>query len=359
MQFVFDARTCTSHFPGIGRYVRSLLCAMVPRLEGDRLTVLVGEGSLLPESLLEVDGVEAHSVAGSAFSVSVPRSIPRVLLEVGADVYHSPYLLAPLDAGVPSVVTLHDLIPLTHARWSSLRSRLIYRFWGLRVLRRADRVIAVSRYTAEQAIRRGRVASDRISVISHGVDACFVPAEPMGGEPYLLYVGSDRPHKGLDTLLQAMAREPGLPELRIVGKQSQNAARRAQVAKLGIGARVQWLGEVTEEALPGVYAAATALVMPSRVEGFGLPVLEAMACGCAVVTSDIEPLRELGGDATESFAVGDANALGAVLARVCGDASLRSGMCSRGLARAAEHRWELAAEQTLTVYRALVSGNVV
>lgn len=356
MHFVFDARTCTPHFPGIGRYARALVAAMAQQLGEDWLTVLTSRACELDDRLGDADGVSLRRVPYEARSLVGLWEIPRLLNGVSADLYHSPYLLAPMPARVCSVVTLHDLIPLTHAECSTARARWFYRVWGLRALRRADAVVAGSHYALKQGMAVAGLDAGHIRVIHHGVDSLFCarPGDMSSQGPYLLYVGSDRPHKGLDLLLTALRSAPALPKLKIVGMQSHRGERRDEADALGVSDRIEWLGAVDDEQLAALYRGATAMVLPSRVEGFGLPVLEAMACGAPVVVSGIEPLLEVGGEAVQFFAPGDAEGLQQVLMSVCGDEALRRVMREQSLQRASVFKWEQAAAATLALYREII-----
>ncbi len=360
MHIIFDARTSSPHFPGIGRYVRGLLTAMEPLLGDDRLTLLVSEGVEMPDLLIRSSAVSCFSVEGPFFSIRGLRRIPEIVRELSADIFHTPYLLAPVSPGVPFVVTLHDLIPLSYPWFSSWRARMVYRFRGVRVLRAADCVVAVSEYSAAEGVRLAGLDASRVIHVPHGIEALFKPAEALGEairlEPYLLYVGSDRPHKGLDILLDAYSDAEDLPLLKIVGMQSERLIRRKQAQRQGLEGRIEWVGAVDDALLPEFYRNAMGLVMPSRVEGFGFPVLEAMACGCPVVASDIPPLKELAGGAASFFDSGSAESLRDALRELCGNRELRKSMRNTGLTRAKTHSWPSVASEVLTVYRRIAGG---
>ena len=252
------------------------------------------------------------------------------------------------------VVTLHDLIP-----WALSGSRLWgerSRYWlGRRLLRRADLVLAVSQSTADDAVRLGGVASSRIRVVKEAADPIFKPSpqaaervsSSFGLKPgYLLFVGALDARKDPAGLLRAwsVAKEirPDL-QLAIVGEPGQQAPRRMP------GARV--LGHLTESELVDVYTAAGCLVFPSRYEGFGLPCLEALACGCPVAAYNNSSLPEVVDGAGELVEDGDADALGRAAAAL---ASKTERPWRAGIERANTFSWRKAARATISAYESLL-----
>lgn len=361
MRIVFDARTATPHFPGVGRYVRSLL----PALRGQRrpdeeLTVLLPPGR--PEDLAAVAeaGIE---VGGHALAPGSLWRVRRLVRRLAPDVVHAPYPFALPPAHGPFVVTVHDLIPLSHPHLSSVASRLFWRLLAAPVLRRAAALVAVSQATADEMAARLRVTPGKITVVHHGVDARFrpVPAERreelrrrLGLPPaYLLCLASDRPHKNLMTLFRAQA-EAGAEALPLVvaGLQSGEGPCRQEAARLGLDGRcLLWLGTVTDEDLPALYSASRALVLPSIIEGFGLPVLEALACGTAVFTSDVPALAEVsGGFATRLPALDVTAWADALRGAAAGAPAPDPDAAARHLAG---FTWQRAAAETWAIYRKL------
>lgn len=275
-------------------------------------------------------------------------------------------------AGGPYVVTAHDVI-----RWLDGRARdapLIDRLTArdrLMVaadaagLRRAAAVVAVSQTTRRHLVERVGVAEERVHVVSEGIDHdCFRAVAPHRVPwPYVLYVGSEHPRKDLVTLLRAVAavaREPRFRDLRLLkaGSPGRPAARyRAPVARaireLGLDGRVVFAGHVPDEQLASLYAGAACLAFPSLAEGFGLPVLEAMACGCPVVVAGAWALPETAGGAALTFPAGDSHALAGALRALLRDQALRAELAAKGRRRAAGFTWQHAARELAGVYAAV------
>ena len=293
--------------------------------------------------------------------VALPR--PR-----GVDVVHAPTLLAPLGGGARVVVTVHDAVPWTHPETLTPRGVAWHRRMAERVAARADAIVVPTRAVADALA--DHLVLRRVEVIGEGVSADLaLPADaadrarrlglPDGG--YLLSLATLEPRKGLDVLIRALARtERPAPPLLLVGQPGWGGVDPAELAgQEGLPPdRVRALGRLSDADLAVVLARATVLVMPSRAEGFGLPVLEAMAAGTPVVCSADPALVEVGGDAVRSAPVGDADALAAVLGTVLADSGLRTAMAARGRLRAAGWTWARAAEQLWALYRDLaVTGS--
>jgi glycosyltransferase involved in cell wall biosynthesis len=285
-------------------------------------------------------------------------------LRGGADVVHAPTLLAPPRGSVPLVVTVHDAVPWTHPETLTPRGVRWHRSMAERVARTADAVVVPT-----QAVRRALATHlhlPRVVVVGEGASPQLRsgPADaelrrtrlalPDGG--FLLSLATIEPRKGLDVLLTALA-DPAAPDLPlvVVGQAGWGGVDPIRMARdLGLPeGRVRLLGRVSDADLAVALQDATALVVPSRAEGFGLPVLEGMAVGTPVITSTDPALVEVGGDATRTAPVGDAPALARVLAEVVGDPAERDRMVAAGRERAAVRTWESAAAQLVELYESL------
>ena len=269
----------------------------------------------------------------------------------------------------PFVITVHDLIRYFDLHGSEplierpdLRERLLLRLDYLGI-RRALRVIAVSRYTKSDLMEHLRIPEEKISVVYHGLDHGLY--RPVSGPrpvpyPYVLYVGAEHPRKNAPTLLRAFSRlkrDGRFRELKLVkvGKAGdpETAFRPPvlrEIERLRLKPDVVFAGFVPQERMPLYYAHAECLAFPSLYEGFGLPLMEAMACGCPVVSSNASAVPEVVGDAAITVDPLDDAALAGALRRVLTDASRRRRLIGRGLERAALFSWEKAAQETLRVY---------
>jgi glycosyltransferase involved in cell wall biosynthesis len=234
-------------------------------------------------------------------------------------------------------------------------------------VRRAARLVTVSESTRRDLEDLLGAPGERIRVIPNGVGARFQPARDPSAlarslghlavaPPYWLFVGNPLPHKNLEGLLDAVSGlDPGLGGLVVVGVRPAARARvDAAVARRQLGPRVRILAPVTEDVLPVLYQGALALVMPSLWEGFGLPVVEAMACGTPVIASDRGALPEVLGGVGLSVDPLNVDALREALYSVAVDRSVGAALSAAGLARARAFSWHAAAEATLAVYREVV-----
>jgi len=366
----FDARTVQEHFPGVGRYAANLAQAMVSWLDAsEQLTVLTDfrHAARREYALPMGQGVRTIDVPLSAFSLRQQWALPRILRKVAADLYHSPYYLMPFRPGVPAVVTIYDIIPLRHRRDFTPVQRLIYAVAVRLAVRAAGVVITLSTSTARDLHSMLGVSAERIAVIAAAPDPVFRPQTAAAvaavrarfklPEGYVLYVGSNKPHKNLTRLVDAWARlQPQMVPLVIAGvwdPRYTDARQRAEA--LGLGDAVRFLGSVPDHILPALYSGAAVFVFPSLWEGFGLPVVEAMACGTPVACSATSALIEVGGSHAALFDPLNADAMAHTIQEILGDASRREGLARLSLERAAQFSWEHAARQTLAVYRRLVA----
>jgi glycosyltransferase involved in cell wall biosynthesis len=261
-----------------------------------------------------------------------PIELPR--RAKGLDVLHCPTFRGPVRSSVPVVVTIHDLAVLRHPgtfnRWTRRYSRLAVP----RVARAARRVIAVSEFTRGEIVELLGVPAERITVIPNGVEPVFTPDGPRAEGDYLLAVGTLEPRKNLAVSRQA-AKRLGV-ELRVVGARGWG------------GVQVDgWLGRVSDEELAALYRGARCLVYPSLYEGFGIPVLEAMACGTPVVTSAGGATEEVAGGAAVLVDPHDPTAIAAGIEEAAGR---HDELRARGLERAARFTWERVAAETRAVY---------
>ncbi len=282
------------------------------------------------------------------------------------DLFHATEHLLPRLSSVRTVFTLHDLIFLFHPETHKPLNRWFLTLMMPRFLRAADAVIAVSECTRRDAVRAYGIPEEKITVIYEGVSPRFRPASPEAiqavrakyrlPERFILYVGTIEPRKNLTALLEAYAA--------LQSRNTQHAARLVIVGKkgwlyegffrrlreLGLEERVYFTGYVPDEDLPALYSAADLFVFPSLYEGFGLPVLEAMACGVPVVCSNTSSLPEVAGDAALLADPTDIRALAAAMERALTDEALRASLRARGLERARQFTWEEAAKRTVEVY---------
>jgi alpha-1,3-rhamnosyl/mannosyltransferase len=299
--------------------------------------------------------------------------IPPAVRKIGADLYHSPYYLMPYRPGAPTILTVYDVIPLRHPQFSSARSRLLFRLTTSLALHAARHVIAITENARADFIDEFRLPARRITSVPLAADPAFRPQLPAEVEAvrekyrlparFVLYLGSNKPHKNLVGLVTAWSelaqeRRPGLAGLAetllvIAGAWDSRYPEARQAADAIADSHIRWLGPVSDVDLPSLYSAATVFVFPSRFEGFGLPVVEAMACGTPVICSNVTALPEVAGGAAVLIDPSDTSALARELERVLHDDGLRAELRKRGLARAGQFSWERTASEGLGIYRGL------
>jgi glycosyltransferase involved in cell wall biosynthesis len=309
----------------------------------------------LTAALARLDGLELRPYAfgGPSRLTAALRDVawylgalPLAARRDRVDVLHCPTFRAPPRCPVPLVVTVHDLAVLRHPhlfnRWSREYGGLLLPH----VLRAATAVIAVSKFTRAEVLELADVPEERVHVVGNGVGDPFTPDGRAGDGDYVLAVATLEPRKNLPRLVDGFrrARLDGA-ELRVAGASGWGGVAVA-------GTRVRWLGEVGTEELARLYRGALCVAYVSLYEGFGLPVLEAMACGSPVVISQAPALREVAGEAAIAVDALDPDAIAAGLEEAI---ARRDELVGPGLARAAQFSWADAARRTLAVYRSAAS----
>jgi len=358
-----DSRSYRS--AGVHQYIHHLLLHLPEA--GCRLTAFVGPGVQVPG---------AAAVQRSRWSTGRPavRVVweqcvqPFVLRRLGADLAHGPVFVAPLAAPCPVVVTVHDLSFVRFPRLFRPANRLYLGALTRLSARRARRVIAVSAHAADETAHLLGVPRARIDVVYHGVDPQFrpLPAETVqrfraaAGLPerFVLFLGTLEPRKNLVRLVEAFARlrDPALKLVIAGGRGWYDEEVHARVEALELNDRVVFPGYVPAEDLPLWYNAAAVFAFPSLYEGFGMPVLEAEACGTPVLTSNCSALPEAAGDGALLVDPLQVEAIAAGLERLFHDETLRGELRQRGLAHAARFTWQQTAAETVAVYRRALAG---
>jgi glycosyltransferase involved in cell wall biosynthesis len=291
-----------------------------------------------------------------------------------SDLLHIPHFNAPLLHPGPLIVSIMDVIHLSSPSYRHKISTFCYARPMLHtVARRADHIVTVSAFSKRQIIDSLGVCDSKISVIPCGVSEDFFETPPPADSldvtkrlgiraPYLLYVGNLKPHKNVHTLLRAFAqlRKRGRPHysLIILGDDARwKSSIVDEMERLGIQDSTTIVPHVSQSFLPRVYAAADLLVMPSTVEGFGLPVLEAMACGTPVIASNAASLPEVAGDAALYFDPASPEELAFQIERMLSSAELRAVLQRRGIQRAGQFTWQQSAYRHMELYNRLLGLN--
>ncbi len=381
MRIAIDARWIFPEISGIGAYTRDLIRSLAA-IDHENDYVLLFNDSAVRDRTLEETGVrDAGNVSVrllpyGVFSPFNQVRLPGVLKSESIDVYHSANYMIPLLAfpshrsgKIKCVTTIHDVIPMIfpHHAPRSRKARVypLYRRLMVEVGKRSDAIVTDSAASRDDVIKHLRIPPDRapaVRVIPCGVGERFHPADDETAtnrdERRVIYVGRADPYKNVATLIRAFAgARAGCPfplRLIIAGSPDPRYPEAQQLAaQLGIDNAMTWTGYLSDEALVGVYRDADLLVHPSRYEGFGLQVAEAMACGVPVVCSNGGSLPEVAGDAAILRDPDDVDGFTAQIVRVLTDPELAASLRDKGQRQAAQFTWERTARETLALYREL------
>lgn len=361
MRVAFDEQIfAIQAYGGISRMFAELARQFTddPALDVDLLPL---SAPIINRYVLDNDRLKARLAvwdAGHEYK-SIGRYFMRVQPRRRLDVVHNTFYLPHGLAGYPGakrVVTVHDMIPELMPK---TRRRLDFVTLKKRYVMSADHVICVSEFTREDLVRTYGPIKAPISVVHHGVDPVFGPgaARPAGlPERYVLFVGNRGQYKDAAVLMRAFATIAEVESdisLLFVGGGGFSGEEQGRLSDMGIQARVAQLS-LPDDQMPGAYGNALMCVFPSRFEGFGLPALEAMACGTPTILARATSLPEVGGDAAVYFTPGDDRELAAAMAEFMGNEGRRDRHRRAGIERAQMFTWRKAAEETAAVYRSLL-----
>lgn len=343
---VFDADVLGRQRTGDETYAENLLRELARLDHGLRLVAVTRRPDVVPA------GIEPLVLPAASQAARMAWRLPRLLRRVRPHLAHFQHVVPPLFRA-PAVVTVHDLSFEREPSLMGRRDRALFRTFVPRSTRRARRVIAVSERTKSDLVDLYEVPEEKIVVTPNGVDPAFGPdGERRNGDPYLLFVGALSARKDPFSALEALALVDADLRLVIAGPDKGEAAEVRRAADhLGVGRRVELLGHVEKDELARLYRGAACLVFSSRYEGFGLPVVEAMASGTPVVATSAGALPEIAAEAAILVEPGSPVALAGGIERALAD---RKRLVHAGLERARRYSWAETARRTLAVYRQLL-----
>jgi glycosyltransferase involved in cell wall biosynthesis len=355
-RILVDLLFLTGRKGGMESYARRLYSAMPTESGVEFVGLISREAEALDTSWFPGEIVRS-GIAGEdrvAWAAGELRSVVPHARRAGADLVHSPANVGPMRSSLPVVLTVHDVLPFAHPEWVPGRHAAVLRWLVRRAARNAARVVTISRASRDGIAAHLGVPAERIDVIPLG-GGTVAPVAPSAetDRPTVLTMGNRLPHKNGETLVAALAELPPerRPRLVVTGETDGVDPLRTLAERLGVLDDVDFAGWVSPQALEELWAQATVVAVPSRFEGFGLPVLEGMARGRAVVCSDLPVLHETGGDAASYVDATDPRAWAAELERLIGDASARDGLVAAGLRRAGEFSWQTTATRTLESFQ--------
>ena len=359
LHIAVDCRVVDPRYPGVGRAALETARALAELGAARRLSFLIPPGEPAPAlaALGGYGGVELVDVGAPIRTPADQWALPRLLRKLRPDVYHATYFAVPALVPGRMVVTIYDLIPrLFPQYWPNGLIRSTINAWMAYAVRRAARVITCSHNTANDIARLLPAAVAKVRVVPLGVSPWTVEPPRQAAAttaPYLLYVGSNKPHKNLPRLVAAFARIAPRTAANLIVAGAWDARypeARDEVRRRRLDGRVSFEHLPSPTRLADLYMGATGFIFPSLYEGFGLPIIEAMAAGAPVATSDRGSLREVASDAALLFDPTDESAIAAAMARLLSDQDLRTQLSARGRARAALFPWSRTAQETWAVY---------
>ncbi len=374
MRIAFDGTTLTPGRTGVGYYTEHLLHHLAREVEatGDQLVVVSNQPIDTTHPLPR--HVTVHDRRRFPLRIAWMQMLAgRVLDDVRADVAHFTNGMVPLGTGAARVVTIHDMSLKLYPECHPLRRRVINRPLISVAARVADAVVAVSNSARDDLLRFHNIPADRVSVVHEAAGPDFRPIRDRVmrarirlryglPERFVLYVGAIEPRKNLPRLVEAFAqaRRQGIAhELVCVGPYGWSSRDLYDyVDRLGLRRVVHFTGYVPAEDLPVIYSLSEFFVFPSIYEGFGLPVIEAMACGTPVITSNTSSLLEIAADAAETTDPHDGEALAAALVRLATSVDRRRELAALGVERARQFSWTRTAKEMLALYHRVAGAGV-
>ena len=363
MRLALDARLTYYTGGGISRYIRRL-AAELPALDPQNEYLILHSRKAGPSLAMPPNARRVNCWTPSHHRFE-RAALAAEVWPLGLRLLHSPDFIPPLAGGWRSVVTIHDLTFLRYPQFLTDESRRYYNGQIHAAVSRADAILADSAATRDDILALLDAPPAKITVVHLGVDPGFQPqsAETVSAlrerhnlhSEYLLFVGTLEPRKNVSGLLKALAALPQAPPLVLAGRpgwlfdQTQSI-----ISELDLQNRVRLFQDFPSTDLPALYAGASVFVLPSHYEGFGFPVLEAMACGVPVVISNRASLPEIAGEAALQVNPDEPASIANAIQRALTDTDCRRTLISAGFEQARRFTWRATAEQTLAVYRSLL-----
>lgn len=371
LHIAFDAKRAFHNFSGLGNYSRLLIASLAAEFPHNRYHLYTPPFENAPAfAFSESDAVILHTPRHkNSANAALWRSfgVSRDLRRDGIQLFHGLSGELPRALSMPSVVTVHDLIFMRYPRFYKLADRLIYRCKHVSACKAADRILAVSRQTADDLVGMLHVPARKIEVILQGCHPVFYRSASeeeinrirrlygIPDSPYLICVGTIEERKNLLALVRALPRLSSDLHIVAVGRATPYIdVVKQQISDLNLNARVHFVHGACFDHLPALYQGAQALVYPSVFEGFGLPVLEGLASGVPVITSPFSSQSEAGGEAAVYVDPTDSRKLAAAINRLLNDSSLRASCIRLGRIRAAELSPRAVAAKVFDLYNTLL-----
>jgi glycosyltransferase involved in cell wall biosynthesis len=357
VRIALDATPLTISSGGLPRYVTELSIALAREFPGDIYYLLSDQPFVMPErapaNLLR--GRQPHSAAERRWWL---WGIQHAIRQTGAQVFHGTNFEVPYLGTTPAILTIHDLSPWRERAWqlhthNAEADRVRWRTPWLVRLRRARMILTVSEAVRREVVEHFGVSPDRVRAVPLAASSHFRPLPPTSPaqKPFFLFVATLEPRKNIAALIEGWreARAETNADLVIAGR------NRADFAEIAPAEGLHLLGEVPDSELPRLYSDALAFVYPTHYEGFGLPVLEAMQCGCPVITSRDPAVVEVSGGA--AIHTSSAHEIAEAMRAIAANPRLRNVLSGAGLERANSFSWARTARETHAVYASVLEGH--
>jgi glycosyltransferase involved in cell wall biosynthesis len=363
MRIVIDARVIADRFPGIGRYAYNLLGALPQVAPQHEFVALVAD---LPNTRYDLSTLDVQLAPAAARPLSIREQwqIPLQVQRLKADLLHATYYVRPyLGLACPVVTTFYDSIPLRFPAAATLPARIVFTLLHRTAAASSSNIITISRHAQRDLAATFAITESKLCVTPLAADPQFVPQPATQiaiarkqydlADSYVLTLASNKAHKNLAGLLRAWRvcceRMP-MPQLVIAGHYDPHGTDLAALTQEFAESAVRWLKNVPNEALPALYSGAELFVYPSLYEGFGLPVLEALACGAAVVGGAHSSMPEVAGEAAILTDVEHPVVFAEAIMRLLRDSALRLRLKQAAVRQAARFSWAETARATVAVY---------
>jgi glycosyltransferase involved in cell wall biosynthesis len=359
MHLVIDARMISDQMHGIARYTYNLIDLFAQIRNGNEYTVLVNH-NYLDNFVKNKQNFELKLMKSKFISVAEQFELPGVLNELKPDIFHSPSFVAPLICPCKLVMTIHDMNHLAFPEYYSKVHQYYYKYVVKPSAIKSEKILTDSEFSKDEIIKFFKLSADKIVVTHLGIDHSFNDTDHQAKhqeviqkyklpEHFILYVGNRKPHKNVERLIEAYSRVNTDGKLAMSGDPDDNL--NSLIIKLNLVDKVCFTGNIADSDLPVVYNLAELFVFPSLYEGFGLPPIEAMACGTPVITSNVSSLPEVVEDAAILVNPYDVSELANAITSVLSNEDTYQKLIEKGLAQAKKFTWEETANKTLAVYQ--------
>jgi glycosyltransferase involved in cell wall biosynthesis len=356
MRVGIDGRMIEDKMHGIARYTLNLLKGILNIDRENQYTLLITNKFPYRDEM-RFDNLRYVYMKAPFVSLYEPIELRRILGEERFDLFHSPSFIPPFYASRPFLMTIHDL---THLTYPDFRYRFYYKFIITPYIKRAKRIITVSEFSKSEICRAFRLRQENVIVIYNGVEDRFMQVGDERDIPkvreryglpdkFILSIGNEKGHKNLKGLLSALKFIN--KDYSLVLNLNPGGTIERQAREFGVRERVHFIGYIEDMDMPFLYNAAEVFVLVSLNEGFALPALEAMACGCPAVVSNTASLPEVCRDAAYYVDPYSANNIAEGINKVLFDLELRNSLIQKGLERAKQFNWEKASRKMLVLYR--------